>query len=129
MIKISKVSLNFNQKNTAWLRGLSALLLVYIHSLQSCYTGNNAALLLISKCGFLCVSVYFFLSGYGLIVSEKTKKKYIDGFLWKRCIKIFIPVYLAEILYVFYYLLCGRKEVYDLISIPFFYVGWSLVGS
>lgn len=44
------------------------------------------------------VAVFFFLSGYGLMVSLITKgENYLDGFLKKRLLKIVLPLVLCSL--------------------------------
>ena len=46
------------------------------------------------------MAVFFFLSGYGLMVSLITKgQKYLDGFLKKRLLKIVLPLVLCSIVF------------------------------
>ena len=47
--------------------------------------------------GTLCVSVFFFLSAYGLIVSYKNKSDYLNHFLPSRFSKLLIPFVTAYI--------------------------------
>ena len=46
------------------------------------------------------MAVFFFLSGYGLVVSLIMKgQKYLDGFLKKRLLKIVLPLVLCSIVF------------------------------
>lgn len=54
-----------------------------------------------SQFGSLSVSIFFFLSGYGLICSYSLKgKKYLEGFCIHRISKIIIPLLTAYIIYI-----------------------------
>lgn len=82
----------FDQKSTAPLRGLLALMIV-AHHLGQC----THIPFLSSFCtgiGLQIVAVFFFMSGYGLCLSFMKKgKSYLDGFFGKRFGKL-LPVFL-----------------------------------
>lgn len=78
--------MNFSRENTEWIRGLTALALVLIHILENYYVGESVLLRVVAQSGVLCVAIYFFLSGYGLITSIKYKNNYLKGFLFRRFI-------------------------------------------
>ncbi|WP_259317952.1 acyltransferase family protein [Bacteroides stercoris] len=51
--------------------------------------------------GSLSVSIFFFLSGYGLICSYNLKgEKYLKGFLIHRIGKVIIPLLTAYAIYI-----------------------------
>lgn len=78
-----------SKEYTNSLRGILAILVVihhlYLYSglFRGMFTGTIFQLL-----GVLCVAVFFFLSGYGLMLSSK-RENYIDTFFSKR----FLPLY------------------------------------
>lgn len=45
--------------------------------------------------GFLGVAIFFFLSGYGLMESDKKNHLSVRGFFKKRFLKIYGPVFLV----------------------------------
>jgi len=49
--------------------------------------------------GILFTAIFFFLSGYGLIVSKESKNGYIDSFIEKRLPSVVIPFYVSNIIY------------------------------
>lgn len=53
--------------------------------------------------GFLCVAVFFFSSGFGLIYSMNNKEEYIKHFFSNRLLKVIVPYVLAVIVYAIYY--------------------------
>lgn len=74
------------------LRGFFALVVVFHHLAQKTETG-----LLFHRfthAGYLCVAVFFFLSGYGLQRSHMNSPRYREGFLCRRLSSILVP-YLA----------------------------------
>ena len=57
--------------------------------------------------GYLGVTIFFFLSGYGLVcASEKREKNYSKGFMKKRIEKVYVPAVFAQLVYMIILLLC-----------------------
>lgn len=79
------------------LRGILALGVVFHHLSQANLGGG--LLPLFSKIGYLLVSVFFFLSGYGLMKQHMAREDYRRRFLRKRLPAILIPYLLATALY------------------------------
>lgn len=80
--------------------------------------------------GRLAVGLFFFVSGYGIIKQFRKKgKTYLDTFLKKKSMSIFMPFLLAMIVYFIYRNLIGQLNVltamYSLINgNPFVGNGW-----
>lgn len=69
--------------------------------------------------GYLGVSLFFFLSGYGLVcAAEGREKKYSQGFLLKRIKKIYVPAVFAQLVYMLVLVFCfdERYSVLDFIK-------------
>lgn len=113
MKKTDKYLYEFSAAETNWIRGLTPIGIVAIHTIEEVYTGSNQMIQLFSKGGFLCVSIFFLLSGYGLISSVQKKEKYLDGFLLSRGINILVPVYVTEIFYLIAKALSTGFNLYD----------------
>ena len=95
----------FSKDATLPLRGLLALFIVLHHiSLRLTYMIPEASLFDLSEFrswGDLIVSVFFFMSGYGIIKSyQKKGKSYLDGFLTGRLFRIIVPYIICCILYI-----------------------------
>lgn len=75
-------------ENVIPLRGIMAIEIVLGHTYG--YTGNNL-LYFNDRIGVWVVGIFFFLSGYGLMISLHKKENYLDNFLVKRIGSIFIP--------------------------------------
>lgn len=84
-----------NKESTDWMRTIAALSLVVIHSLEYSTFPMGPALRLLKKCGFICVSVFLFLSGIGLTLSVE-KENYLKNFLPRRFFKLLVPLYIVE---------------------------------
>ena len=95
----------FSKDATLPLRGVLALCIVLHHlSLRLMYMIPEASFFNLSefiKWGEPIDSVFFFMSGYGLIKSFLKKgTNYLDGFLTGRLSKIMIPYIICCVLYI-----------------------------
>ena len=90
--------LSINKTNT--IRGLCAILVL-----------GNHIFPLYKNVGYIAVSIFFFLSGYGLMWGLKNKKNYLNGFLKRRLIKILLPYIGINILYIFFYIFVMQEKL------------------
>lgn len=79
----------FSLKKTKSLRGLLALLVIFHHLYVSRPEGY--LYVIYDLVGVLCVAVFFFLSGYGLEISARSKPGYGRKILTKRIPAIAVP--------------------------------------
>lgn len=97
------MGVQFSKQATVPLRGLLATGIVLHHlSLRLVEASPDCPWIWsqFSFWGAPIVAVFFFLSGYGLMVSLITKgQKYLDGFLKKRLLKIVLPLILCSIVF------------------------------
>lgn len=94
-------------KSTTGLKGFLALGIVFHHLSQWITTGEE-----FSNFGYMgtyIVSVFFFLSGYGLYVQNEKKENYLDSFLVKRLFKILIPFIFISSIYLIYRKINGQE--------------------
>lgn len=91
--------IDFNRNFTDFLKLLAALLVAAGH--YSGYAvshghGNAIYSVLVATGGYIGVAIFFFLSGYGLMMSEN--KKHVPFFLFikKRLVKLYFPVVLVS---------------------------------
>lgn len=93
----------FSKQATVPLRGLLAIDIVLHHLSLRLVEASPDCHWIWSQFSFWgapIVAVFFFLSGYGLMVSLITKgQKYLDGFLKKRLLKIVLPLVLCSIVF------------------------------
>lgn len=80
-------------------RGICALLVVYSH-LALVITSNSVELKLFGHVGWMAVSIFFFLSGYGLLKQYMQNRAYRFQFLQKRLPRILFPFLLVTFLYI-----------------------------
>jgi len=93
-------------ESTTGLKGFLALGIVFHHLSQWVTTGME-----FSNFGYMgtyIVSVFFFLSGYGLYVQNERKENYLDNFLVKRLSKILIPFIIISSIYLIYRSINGQ---------------------
>ena len=93
-------------KSTSGLKGFLALGIVFHHLSQWVTTG-----VVFSNFGYMgtyIVSVFFFISGYGLYVQNNRKEDYLDNFLSKRLSKILTPFIAISSIYLIYRSINGQ---------------------
>ncbi|NLG03214.1 MAG: acyltransferase [Clostridia bacterium] len=90
-------------KVTKGLQGFAAVGIMLHHLVQSITKYgeiNYGPLNLFNDVGVLFAGMFFFFSGYGLMVSLETKPNYLDTFVKKRFPVILIPFYLVNLIFV-----------------------------
>ena len=85
-------------QSTNGLKGFLALGIVFHHLSEWITTGIEFSNF--SYMGTYIVSVFFFLSGYGLYIQNERKEGYLDNFLVKRLSRILIPfIFISSIFF------------------------------
>ena len=102
-----------NVKSTSGLRGFLALGIIFHHISPLVKTGEGFSNF--SYMGTYIVSIFFFLSAYGLYVQNESRENYLDNFLVKRLSKIIVPFFIISLIYMFYRFVNGQ-----LIDLNFF---------
>ena len=102
-----------NVKSTSGLRGFLALGIIFHHISPLVKTGEEFSNF--SYMGTYIVSIFFFLSAYGLFVQNESRENYLDNFLVKRLSKIIVPFFIISLIYMFYRFVNGQ-----LIDLNFF---------
>lgn len=98
-------TLSFNNNKMSPIRALLAILIVVGHF---SYFGV-VELTFLRVLAPVCVSIFLFISGYGLMVSyQKNGNAYLDTYLQKRILKIVLPAILVSLLHL---LLCGNGGI------------------
>ena len=72
---------------------------IFLHHFSGWIIPQTPVIYFFSHCGSFMVSVFFFLSGYGLKIST-SKKALNKSFLPKRLVKILVPYWICEIIYI-----------------------------
>ena len=87
-------------QSTNGLKGFLSLGIVFHHLTHWVTTGEE-----FSNFGYMgtyVVSVFFFLSGYGLYIQNERKEDYLDNFLSKRLSRMLIPFIFISSIYLIY---------------------------
>lgn len=97
-IKISFKNFNpLTKDNSSNVKGLLCILIFY-HHFTGWFVDKGIIFYALSHIGSFIVGVFFFLSAYGLIKAYPGDVKF--SFLIKRFIKILVPYWICEVLYV-----------------------------
>lgn len=79
------------------LKGLSVIIVVFHHiSLFSVKQGIFKYLFV--NAGFLAVSVFLFVSGYGLMTQFKLKKNYLKNFILNKVLRLYLIFFISNII-------------------------------
>ena len=113
---LPKSNVDYLEKNsTNGLKGLLAIGIVLHHLSQWISSGETFSNF--QYMGTYIVSIFFFLSGYGLYTQIKVKPDYLTNFFRKRLLKILIPfVFISGI-----YLIYRMAYLKEIINLNFFY--------
>lgn len=112
-----------DKQYTDCVKGIMIITIVIHHLAQK--IANPGVIYCFSDAGYLCVSVFFFYSGYGLIISKIKKSDYLKMFWYKRIFRVMLPFVLVNIFFlILYYLLLGK--IFSITDIIFNIVGISL---
>ena len=106
-----------SNKSTKSLKGLLALLIIFHHISQKITTGENFSNF--EYMGRYVVALFFFLSGYGLYFQYSNNVTYMENFLKKRFVRIFIPFFVFIVIYVIY-----RVTLGEVVNVDFFLSFW-----
>lgn len=100
-------------ESTSGFRGFLALGIIFHHLSPLVKSGEEFSNF--SYMGTYIVSIFFFLSAYGLYVQNESRENYLDNFLVKRLSKIIVPFFIISLIYIFYRFVNGQ-----LIDLNFF---------
>ncbi|AME09176.1 MULTISPECIES: acyltransferase family protein [Gemella] len=104
-----------DKNSTNGLKGLLAIGIILHHLSQWISSGETFSNF--QYMGTYIVSIFFFLSGYGLYIQTQVKSDYLTSFFRKRLLKILIPFVFISGIYLVY------RVVYlkEIINLNFFY--------
>ena len=93
----------WSRQQSLMIQALSCIGVVLHHVTQE-ITGfgvvDKGIITVFNSIGILFTSLFFFFSGYGLVISVHTKEAYLKTFLWKRLPTVLIPFWVANIISV-----------------------------
>ena len=114
-----------NPASTNGLKGILAIGIILHHLSQEVTTGDvftNFAYM-----GSYIVSIFFFLSGYGLYVQNSKSKTYLDNFFRKRLLKILVPFISIWMIYLIYRIGVNKESINFDYFIKLFTVGKTVI--
>lgn len=127
-IKVSKAGFGDNYlslQQTNQLKGFFALVVILHHLAQR--TKGGVLFPFFNHVGYLAVSIFLFISGYGLMLQYmKRKEEYIKHFLSRRLLKVVMPYLIAIVIYYVSYLIIGL-EMSITIALKTFLTGYPIV--
>ncbi|MGN0550980.1 MAG: acyltransferase family protein [Acutalibacteraceae bacterium] len=101
-------------ENTKAIKGIMAVVIV-LHHLYRQFADNGVYEIWLkpfdSPMGWLVVGVFFFFSGYGLMLGYLNKKLYLNSFLKKRLPAVLIPLLTATVLYFPFQLIINKESL------------------
>ncbi len=104
---------------TQSLKAISAIIVLFSHISQR--TDGGVIFPYLVKTGNLAVAIFFFISGYGLIIQFINKKEaYLNNFLKLRLLKIIVPYIVANLVFLVVVNCIGIKTTIWDIVIGFF---------
>lgn len=92
-----------SKENTKALKGIFAVFVLWHHLYQySALITGTVIGIVFQAMGYLSVGMFFFLSGYGLTTSYRNRGGYIDTFLRKKVLTLYIDILLFTGLFYFF---------------------------
>lgn len=123
---------NSSKDSFRMLKGIVVLVIIFEHI--HLYTLGGGLYKILFAMPLLFVSVFFFMSGYGLQFSfQSTKGAYLNGYLYRRYPKVLLPYLLAFLLTLAGYLLAGVPvEASEILpsfvnGVPFVKFSWYVI--
>lgn len=98
----------FSPEYTKCLKGIMCIVVVLVHIPQNY---SNAIQDAIGSFGYICVTLFFLFSAYGLMYSVENKKDYIKKFPRNRLLVLLIPYFISNVLSVIFKI--GQISVKD----------------
>jgi len=113
------------------IQGLACLFVILHHltqELTSYGSINKGLITILASMGILFTSVFFFFSGYGLIVSYRTRDSYLSDFLYRRIPLVLFPFWLSNIIYLAYLMIKGTGHMTGRLALDYI-TGLKLINS
>ena len=97
----------YDKSKVNWLKAIFPIIIIVHHISNLGYTGFPG---FIHSIDAIIMPLFFAMSGFGLVICYKNNEKYINGFLKRSLIKLFIPYLIALVSFVVYRELGGGKS-------------------
>ncbi|MDU5109604.1 MAG: acyltransferase [Clostridium sp.] len=95
--KVTNVEVNeyLDKQSTDCLKGLSVLIVIF-HHIALFSSKHNTYYNIFRNAGFLAVSIFLFVAGYGLMVQYLKKENYLKGF-WRKILNLYLVFFVSNI--------------------------------
>lgn len=115
-IKKNKIpSFKLDKEISVMLKFICCIIIALHHYAQyaiiSGKSSNIFTFFLSSQCGYIAVSTFFFLSGYGLNISFNKNRLSFRDYICKRLAKVYLPAVIVTILWLIILDLLGIKSI------------------
>jgi len=87
-----------SKDSTGALKGVLCVV-IFFHHFAGFFESFDIIYYILVHSGFLAVALFFFISGYGLAVSAKSKQGYVETFLPRRLLRVLVPYWVCLLLY------------------------------
>ncbi len=84
----------FSKDYTTVLKGICCLVVIYVHVKPPF---DNPLQDAIGSFGYVCVTIFFLISAYGMMLSAERKEDYLNNFWRNRLVSLLIPAVLVNI--------------------------------
>lgn len=91
----------FSKSQTDWLRGIAIILIMYSHYYAVLNLNgkiNGILYQLLSGTGMYGVALFLLMSGYATMISKMNKANYLDGYIPKRLLRLYVPFIIVFII-------------------------------
>jgi len=85
----------FSKDYTTVLKGLCCIIVIYVHIKEPYVNTLQDA---IGSFAYICVTLFFLISAYGMMLSVERKKDYLRNFWRNRFVALLIPAFLINVL-------------------------------
>ncbi len=85
----------FSKDYTTVLKGLCCLIVIYVHVKEPYVNRLQDA---IGSFAYVCVTLFFLISAYGMMLSVERKKDYLRNFWRNRLVALLIPAFLINVM-------------------------------
>ena len=101
---------NLDRNHTRHIMGILSAVIVLHHLTQHVGQWNAGIMGILEYVGVCCVGVFFFYSGYGLLLSYHNKPGYLDTFFKKRFPAVLLPFVVCNIIIFVWAVIRGKFE-------------------
>lgn len=116
--------MNLSKDKSLFLRGICTISIVIVHLFQILIKGTVSSV--VAVLGSTCVSIFFFLSGYGLAKSVEKHRSTKLSFLLKKIVPFYISCLFFVGIYSIYYAIFGGFDL-SIFGLSFLYGGTIIV--